>query len=305
MIFEAFSFSSIRASILSGAHTVEDHHKIKLELQPANVIDSLGVNTFCFYVNKSFGILKNDFMKIVKALKKKKLNFDVKESSLRELPDFHIVKFTGGMDLIEYFQNISMNNTNERPRISENQILRECTIPSLEKCHKYFHEKNPRVLCLDVEIQTNTAELFQPTEFGLVYYENGVETYQHYLIEEFYKLKVGSSLQQKFQFGQTKIVTFDEFVYMMIEYLEKTDMFLAHSVNSENHYLSRAGVSLPYYVEAVVDTQYLYKDYDKTHIKPVSLIDMLGYLKIPSKHLHNSGNDAAYTWKAFKKIMGL
>lgn len=305
MIFEAFSFSSIRASILSGAHSVEDHHKIKLELQPANIIDSLGINTFCFYVNKSFGILKIDFFKIVKALKKKKLNFDVKSDSLRELSDFHIIKFTGGIELIEYFQNISMNSSMGRPRLSENQLLRECTITNLQECKEYYSQKKPKVLCLDVEIQTNTDKEFKPTEFGLVYFDGEKEIYEHYLIEEFYKLKVGEALQKKFHFGKTKIVTYDEFVDIMASYLDKTDMFLAHSVNSENHYLSRAGISLTYFVDKVVDTQFLYKDYDKTHIKPVSLIDMLTYLKIPFKNLHNSGNDAAFTWIAFKKIMDL
>lgn len=305
MDFAAFSFSSIRMAILSGAHTDEDHHRLKLELNPINIIDSLGVNTFCFYINKSFGILKNDFMKIVKALKKKKLNFDVKNESLKELTDFHIIKFTGGNELISYFQNVSMNSTHERPRLSENQMLRECSISNVDDCRKYLQEKNPRILCLDIEIQTNTDTEFQPTEFGIVYYENGVETYQHYLIEDFYKLKVGGALQKKFHFGNTEIISFDDFVIKMSDLLMKTDMFIAHSVNSENHYLSKAGISLSGIVDSVVDTQYIFKDFDRKHIKPVSLMDMLTFLKIPHKHLHNSGNDAAYTWLAFKKIMDL
>lgn len=305
MDFSAFSFSSVRMAILSGAHSHEDHHKLKLELSPINVIDSLGVNTFCFYVNKSFGILKNDFMKIVKALKKKKLNFDVKNESLKELSEFYTIKFNGGIDLISYFQNVSMNSTQDRPRITENQLLRESSIQTVAACKSYLEQKNPRVFCLDIEIQTNTATEFQPTEFGLVYYADGKEVYEHYLIEEFYKLKVGGELQKKFHFGSTKIISYDHFVEKMKYYLSKTDVFLAHSVNSENHYLSKAGISLAQTVDAVVDTQYLYKDYDKTHIKPVSLMDMLVYLKLPHKHLHNSGNDAAYTFMAFKKIMDL
>ncbi len=304
MDFSAFSFSSVRMAILSGAHTVEDHHKLKLELSPINIIDSLGVNTFCFYVNKSFGILKDDFFRIVKALKKKKLNFDVKNDSLKELSNFHIIKFTGGGDLIGYFQSVSMNGGNERPRISDNQLLRECSISTVADCSNYLFEKKPNILCLDIETQTG-SDIFQPTEFGIVYYSNGVETYKHFLIEEFYKLKVGGALQKKFHFGKTEIISYENFVIMMSNLLDKTDMFLAHSVNSENHYLSKAGISLPYCVESIVDTQYLYKDYDKDHIKPVSLMDMLTYLNIPHKHLHNSGNDAAYTWLAFKKIMSL
>jgi len=305
MDFSAFSFASIRMSILSGAHSVDDHHKLKLELNPPNIIDSLGVNTFCFYINKSFGILKNDYMKIVKALKKKKLNFDVNMDALKELPEFHIMKFIGGIELIEYFQNISMNNTTGRPRISDNQLLRECTISKLSACKSYYAQHQPKIFCLDIEIQTNNEKAFEPTEFGFVYHADGQDFYEHYLIEEFYQLKVDSSLQKKFKFGKTKLISYDGFVNMMSDYLDKSDMFLAHSVNSENYYLSRTGISLPYCVDAVVDTQFLYKDYDKTHIKPVSLIDMLTYLKIPFKDLHNSGNDAAYTWAAFKKIMDL
>lgn len=303
MIFEAFSFSSIRASILSGAHTEEDHHRIKLELQPTNIIDSLGINSFCFYINKSFGLLKDDFSKIVRALRKKSINFNVNEGSLKCLDDFYVMKFNKGIELIDYFQNISMNRPPIRPRISDSQLLRECMVSDIDKCKSIIG--NTSVLCLDIEIQTNHN--YKPTEFGFVYYKDGVEEYHHYLIQEYYQLKAENNayLQKAFNFGKTTIVTYEEFVDIMTTYLDKTDLFMAHSVNSENHYLSNAGISLPYFVDYIVDTQFVYKSYDKENIKPLSLLDMLNNLGIAHSYLHNSGNDAAYTWLAFKKMIGI
>lgn len=303
MVFEAFSFSSIRASLLTGAHSDEDHHRLKLELQPTNIIDSLGINNFCFYINKSFGLLKEDFGKIVRALRKKSINFDVNENVLKVLDDFYVIKFTQGQELISYFQNISMNRSNPRPGNSRSQLLRECLVSDIAKCKAIIGDIS--VMCLDIEIQTNHD--YKPTEFGFVFYKNGVEEYHHYLIEEYYHLKAetNSYLQKKFQFGDTKIIPYTQFVEILQEYLERTDLFLAHSANSENHYLHEAGIALPYYVDYIVDTQFIYKNFDSTHTKPVSLQDMLSNLDIPHKFLHNAGNDAAYTWSAFKKMIGI
>lgn len=301
MNFEAFSFSSIRAAILSGAHSDHDHLCLKKELQPANIIDSLGINSFCFYVNKSFGLLKSDFSKIVRSLKKKALNFNVNEDTLRELDDFYIIKFNKGLDLIEYFQNISMNSTDLRPRKTSSKLMRECIVSDIEQCKiKLTHAS---ILCLDIEIQTNHQGM--PTEFGFVYSADGREEHHHYLIEEYYRLKTESSahLQQKFHFGKTKVISFDEYTEIIKTYLERTDVFIAHSVNSEHHYLSKAGILLNDYVDCVIDTQFVYRNYDPLNEKPVSLQEMLYNLKIGHKDLHNSGNDAGYTWKALKHML--
>lgn len=305
MIFEAFSFSSIRLSILAGAHSPEEHHRLKIELQPKNLIDSFGINNFCFYVNKSFGILKKDFFNIVKQLKKKDFKFDVKSDILKSLDEFYIVKFQTGQDIIDYFQNINMNSTNSRPRMSDNQILREISITSISKTKEFIQKNNPSIFCLDIEIQNNKDDIFEPSECGFVFSKDGLVEHKHYLIKEYYQLKTGNSavLQKKFGFGKTEIISFEELVSIMKTYLENTDIFIAHSVNSENHYLARMGISLPYEVDAIIDTQLLYKEFDLDNIRPIALIDLLKELKIKSKDLHNAGNDAAYTWLAFKEMI--
>lgn len=305
MSFEALSFSSVRLSILSGAHTPDDHQQLKIELHPKNLIDSFDINSFCFYVNKSFGILKNDYYKIVKILKKKNLKFDIKDDHLKILDDFYIIKFQSGNDIINYFQNINMNGNEERPRISNNQLLRENSITSFKAIKSFIENKNPTILSLDIEIQKNKEKIFEPSECGFVFFENGKYEHKHYLIKEYYEQKTGNGakLQKKFSFGKTEIVTLDEFVNIIKEYLFKTDLFLAHSVNSENHYLSKMGIELPYFVDKIVDTQLIYKDINNNSVRPISLFNMLKSLNIKNKDLHNSGNDAAYTLIAFNEML--
>jgi hypothetical protein len=301
----SYSFSSVRLAILSGASSPEDHHLLKIELQPKNMVDNYDIFNFCFYLNKSFGIFSEDLIKLTKQLKRKGLNFTLNKDNLKVLENFYIVKFQSGKDLIDYFQNINMNSTNDRPRITDNQILRENTITSISELKNLLSKKNPSILCLDIEIQNNKNEIFEPSECGFVYFDGIKEEYKHYLVKEFYQLKTGNSsaLQKKFSFGKTEIVTFNEFIEIIKDYLQRTDLFVAHSVNSENHYLSRMGISLPYEVDYIVDTQLIYKEYDPKNIKPISLIDLLNNLNIKNKDLHNAGNDAVYTWKAFNHMI--
>lgn len=305
MKFEAYSFSSVRLSILSGAISAEEHHLLKLELNAPNIINNFNINNLCFHNNKSFGILKEDYFKIVKILKKKKLKFQINESLLKELDEFYVIKFNNGEDVIDYFQNINMNNTNDRPRLSDNQVLREIMITSIKKINDVIFKYNPSMLSLDIEIQNNKDEIFEPSECGLVFFKDDVIEYKHYLIKEYYQLKTGNgaALQKKFSFGKTEIITFNELILKIQEYLEKTDLFIAHSVNSENHYLARMGISLPYEVDYIIDTQLIYREIDKINKKPIALIDLLDKLKIKNNHLHNAGNDAVYTWLAFKEMI--
>jgi DNA polymerase III epsilon subunit-like protein len=79
---------------------------------------------------------------------------------------------------------------------------------------------------------------------------------------------------------------------------------MAHSINSENHYLKNVGIQLVDYIDEFIDTQSMHKEMTREE-NPISLENLLKELNIPFSFLHNSGNDAFYTWDSFINMLTL
>lgn len=296
-------FSHIRQNAIKA---VEDDCTLKcvrMTITPKNIIDIFSIKKVCFYANKTFGVFYSDYIK-VKDFLKERFNIDI-NNDYTPFPDDYIIKeFQQGRDIIRYFKKIKMNRDEISWRIKrETQINTNVRRREVDySLVNFSHIKNRNILSVDTEVQTIN---FNITELGLTFSSKGKVETRHFLIKEYKDLKAErKNYQDNFNFGKSEIVSIHEMKRILIQYLEKTDIFMAHSIHSENHYLKHIGLYLIDYIDDFIDTQSMHKEMYRED-NPISLENLLRELKIPFSFLHNSGNDAFYTWQCFVNMVTL
>lgn len=98
-------------------------------------------------------------------------------------------------------------------------------------------------------------------------------------------------MQNKFNFGESIHITTDELKIILLNELRHAHYLVSHSINSESNILKRSKIKIEHL--KLLDTMSLQKNF-KTIDKAI-LKNHLTYHEIPFHHLHNAGNDAAYT----------
>lgn len=276
---------------------------VKSFITPQNLIDKFNIKTICFYLNKTFGILHNDLAAFNKSLFETfGISVEINNIDDSLIDEFYVKKFEKGEELIEYFQKINMNPQDKKNRERRATIRNLINYDYSKLNEAVFKEKT--IFCLDVEVQPHKG--CQMTEFGFVFFKDGKPEFKHYLIQEFKGMKIDSkacpNYQSKYLFGKSEYVTMNKAKRILEYYMKQTNIFVAHSAYSENHYLRNIGISIAENVDIVLDTQVFHKKITN-EINPVSLENMLNALNIEYKYLHNSGNDASYTFFALMKMV--
>jgi hypothetical protein len=296
-------FSHIRQNAIKA---VDDEYSLKcvrMTVTPKNIVDIFSIKKVCFYANKTFGIFYSDYLKI-KSFLKERFNIDI-QNNYTPFPNNYIIKeFNKGLDVIRYFKKIKMNRDQMNSRMKRDYVIntnirrREVDYSLLN----FMQLKNKNILCVDTEVQTGSLHI---TELGLVFSSKGRVEIRHFLIKEYKDLKGGrNNYQDNFNFGKSEIVTINEMMKILTCYLNASDCFMAHSINSENHYLKNVGIQLVDYIDEFIDTQSMHKEMTREE-NPISLENLLKELNIPFSFLHNSGNDAFYTWDSFINMLTL
>lgn len=294
-------FSYIRQTAIKSTNDSKKLRKIRSTITPQNIVDLFSIHKVCFYANITFGIFYNDFLKIKNFVSEK---YDIFfENEFPEFPETYTIKeFSNGGDIIRHFKKINMNRTEYDRRVEriqrQNSSVRNHEIDY--SLLNFSHIKNHRIICIDTEVQTDSLNI---TELGLVFSNQGTIEARHFLIKEYKDLKKErKNMQDYFNFGKSEIVTIKQMKKILIKYLNQADIFMAHSIHSENHYLKQIDINLLEHIEDYIDTQSINKYLSKED-DPISLENLLKKLDIPYSFLHNSGNDAFYTWQSFINML--
>lgn len=161
-----------------------------------------------------------------------------------------------------------------------------------------------KLLALDFEYDQNKNHLV--FECGITKSLNGQVEYEHYLVEENYKSKKNYDLQLQFNFGESKVVSMDELITILRQSLAETDYLIGHCLLSEYLVLEHHGLNIFDFEQLkCLDTQTIFRDKFNsgfTHAN-LSLVNLLSLFDVAPKHLHNAGNDAAYTMIALMKMV--
>lgn len=263
--------------------------------------------------NSNFYICENNASKFSIAIQEK-FGIDIKHFPVPECPDvIHFTNFSNFQELIEkaraFMANPEAKNKKDLEKEKAKELIfqeNKMRIELISAIRKPMPKsiKNSRVLSIDFEYdQNNDCRI---SECGLSSYFNGSFLHEHYIIEGNYENKRNYSLQFKFKFGESKIIKMEELMRILLEKFNNTDYVVGHCLLSEHLIMSYHGLDMLSFKNLTpVDTQYIFKTkfyYDLEH-KLVSLWTLLDQLSIPNEHLHNAGNDAAYTLEAFVKMV--
>ncbi len=114
----------------------------------------------------------------------------------------------------------------------------------------------------------------------------------YYIIEGFEKTnKKKELLRKSFHFGETRVLSKNEVYKELMVYIKDADYLIAHDINNEMQILK-----IKPNWDQIIDTKYCELAIEPQE-KYLSLSETLRKRDIPSSHLHNAGNDAAYALK--------
>lgn len=182
---------------------------------------------------------------------------------------------------------------------NEKETIKNLLYSSLPK--SIFSKK---LITIDFEYDQNKNHLI--FECGITKYYDGEFQYEHYLIEENYKNKKDYELQLQFKFGKSVVVSMENLIVILNDVLTETDCLIGHCVFSEYLVLKHHGLDIFEYKQLkCMDTQKIFNSHFINHSQnsQISLINLLSLFNITPEHLHNAGNDAAYTMMAFLKMV--
>lgn len=153
-----------------------------------------------------------------------------------------------------------------------------------------------KIVSLDFEFFQSKEMI---TEFGISVKEGDIVNSYHYLLKNAHEIKSDTSLQRKFRFGETKVVTIDEMKVIINDHLTSADYLLFHDYIADYKLLNLYGMPLDKFENLkIIDTQFMHRDINNlTSYKGITLSELLTEANIEHKKsvLHNSGNDARYT----------
>lgn len=163
-----------------------------------------------------------------------------------------------------------------------------------------FDVDNRKIMSLDFEFFGTHATIDNVSEAGIAISNKGQLSYTHYIIKDPEKIKSEKKLklQSKFNFGHSLYTTRDELKLIIVKEIQNTHYLVSHSINSESNILKRSKVNLEHL--KLLDTTELQKNFNT--IDKAILKNHLIYHEIPFHHLHNAGNDAAYTLQLVLKM---
>lgn len=152
-----------------------------------------------------------------------------------------------------------------------------------------------RIVSIDFEFSHKKSLI---TEMGMTVKQGDNMISKHYLIDTAYQTKSDSSLQKRFRYGETEIISLDKMTEIIKNQLSIADYALFHSHQEDIKLFNIHGIWLDDYSKLnILDTQTFHGKQKPLH----ELLTEYG-IEYTKKELHNSGNDAYYTVKLLEKL---
>lgn len=257
---------------------------------PTIFINSSDVNKICYLASSRFAgdfdYLHNETPPIMQSFE---LSGKYKKTVVSNLDDLSSM-------LKEHSINSNFGKF-KRSQKEKDQIDKEVINKRLANLDNDFSGK---IVAIDFEFRPFSSDkemLNNIKEFGLAIRENNNLIYSNYIIE-------GEQTKKSFKFGASIIIPRNKVVEIINEHIKDAETLLFHAHSADYNILRRINVFIPN-TASIIDTLII----SKTHFKKdgedsIGLSELLKKLNIKHIGLHNSGNDAAFTLKAFINLKG-
>lgn len=277
----------------------KDKEAISMFFGNKNYYENLGLKKVYFdneHVNVNY-IEEDFFLKLVVLAK---LNMGL-SFNLHKIPMVNLKPSICVLECSSHTEYLELAKIKYREVVQVVKNRKEAIATKLtERANLDFDINNKKVVSLDFEFFGTSPKIDSVSEAGIAISNKGVVTYNHYLIKTPERIKSDkkTKLQTKFQFGESILVTQDELKSIIRNELKNTDYLVSHAINSETGILKRSQIKTDHL--CLLDTADLQSNFMPLDKK--SLKNNLIYHEIEFCHLHNAGNDAAYTLQLVMKM---
>ncbi len=144
----------------------------------------------------------------------------------------------------------------------------------------------------------------QIVDVGISYFDNKIQKNYHFIVEENMPSEFSENTKYfSFNFGKTEIKKLKTVVDYISLFTNQADVILLHDSTNDMTVIENLGLSEVFENKKIVDTSLISSDSTGfvSENERISLKNLLSKSRISYSHLHNSGNDAFYTLKAFLK----
>jgi len=168
---------------------------------------------------------------------------------------------------------------------------------------------NRKIVAIDFEYNpkrtsTEKFNFISCSECGVTILENNQIKHYHFFIENgSHKQGIAKHLKDKFEFGQTEVVTSDQLKIKLNEIFKGADYMLCHGMEIEYTILNRNGIKIENMNIQILDTLHMFKNLATgNELNSYRLKDIVRSCNMKTTNLHNAGNDAAYTMLTFLRM---
>jgi hypothetical protein len=249
-----------------------EHFFIDLETENKDCYISLvDFNKLCSYLNATFGC-----------------NYHEASIPFKEVESVAYQTVTS-VQHAEYFDGqlqyiFTLNN--HRNHFFDSFFIKELKMDKTMTAFDFSYDKNMNIV-----------------DVGISYFDNKIQKNYHFIVEEYMPTEFSDNTRYfSFNFGKTEVKKLSSVIDFISLFANQADLILLHDATNDMIVVEKLGLSALFESKKMIDTSLLLSgSTERPEHERISLKNLLTKSKISYSQLHNSGNDAFYTLKAFLK----
>ena len=292
-IVKVYSIKEMRKKIFSSLG-ISNRHEIGNFISISNLFTQLSISEYLVDVeNKECYISFMDFIKLCSYINTTyQVQYHVKSFNSMTKPS---EKFTiiNALEHAQYldstFQYITEHQEHKK-HFFDSMFLKELKM-------------NQTITAFDFSYNTS----HEIVDIGISYFDNNIQKNYHFIVEENMPEEFSSNTKYfSFNFGKTEVKKLKTILDFIKLFTNQADVILLHDCSNDMKVIEALGMAELFASKKIIDTSLIF---NSTEINGkvvqsndrISLKNLLLKSKISYSQLHNSGNDAFYTLKAFLK----
>lgn len=292
-IIKAYSIKAMRNKIFNSL-SIKNRQEIGDFISIKNLFVELSINQYFIDIeNKECYISFMDFIKLCSYINTTyQTQYHVKSFNSFDMnsENFTVI---GAVEHAEYldssFKYITSHDDHKK-HFFDNMFLKEL-------------KTNKTITAFDFSYNKN----YEIVDVGISYFHNTIQKNYHFIVEENMPAEFSPNTKYfSFNFGKTEVKKLKTVMDFISLFTNQADVILLHDSTNDMKVIEACGLLPLFEVKQIIDTSLIFSE-NQTDGKiassneRINLKKLLLKSKISYSQLHNSGNDAFYTLKAFLK----
>ena len=295
-IIKAYSIKDMRKKVFNSL-AVKNRQDIADFISIRNLFVEISIKNYYVDIDKKECYIPfMDFMKLCSYINTNyETNYHISSFNSVDVngTDFTIIRSADHAEYLDAtFQYMTTHSTYKK-HFFDSVFLKELKMNKTITAFDFSYDKNQNIV-----------------DVGISYFDKNIQKNYHFIVEENMPEQFSENTKYfSFNFGKTevkKLSTIKDFISL---FTNQADVILLHDSTNDMKVIEALGMAELFANKKIIDTSLLLSDVEPIVelgrvVNPnerVSLKNLLLKSKISYSQLHNSGNDAFYTLKAFLK----